>query len=382
MGKINACRIAACSLLLLVLTLNTTQANNWMYLGVVGVTPLLPQGDQEMQQNVSTSSAVSICQHLPGLVQQQVAVCQSHPDTIKSVSAGARRGISECQYQFRNERWNCTTNSDVDVPFGSTLNRGSKETAFIYAVTSAGVVHAVTQACSSGNLTDCSCDMSKQGLSTPEGWKWGGCSDNLRFGVQFARQFVDAPEKENHKTFKKMRNLMNLHNNEAGRETVSRLMKMQCRCHGVSGSCELKTCWRSLPPFSSVGDFLKDKYNTAFEFKRKKRSRGSRHRDLSRKRRKRRSRNKRFPASKDELVHIHKSPNYCNQDKKRGILGTKGRQCSKNSTGADSCDMLCCGRGYNTQVVRYVERCHCKFIWCCFVKCKTCVTNVDVHTCK
>ena len=43
-------------------------------------------------------------------------------------------------------------------------------------------------------------------------------SDNLRFGVQFARQFVDAPEKESHKRFKRQRNLMNLHNNEAGRE--------------------------------------------------------------------------------------------------------------------------------------------------------------------
>lgn len=52
---------------------------------------------------------------------------------------------------------------------------GSKETAFIYAVTSAGVVHAVTQACSSGNLTECSCDAEKQGQTTPEGWKWGGC---------------------------------------------------------------------------------------------------------------------------------------------------------------------------------------------------------------
>src|SRR5690348_15645024 len=52
---------------------------------------------------------------------------------------------------------------------------GSKETAFIYAVTSAGVVHAITQACSSGSLNECSCDLSKQGRSTPEGWKWGGC---------------------------------------------------------------------------------------------------------------------------------------------------------------------------------------------------------------
>ncbi|XP_071514351.1 protein Wnt-16-like [Panulirus ornatus] len=369
-------------LLLLLLRLGMVHAGNWMYLGVVGVTPLLPQGDQEVQ-NVSTASAMSICNHLPGLVQQQVAVCQSHPDTIRSVSDGARLGINECQFQFRNERWNCTTTGeDLDVPFGYTIKRGSKETAFIYAVTSAGVVHAVTQACSSGNLTDCSCDMSKQGLSTPEGWKWGGCSDNLRFGVQFARQFVDAPEKERHKKFKRRRNLMNLHNNEAGREAVARLMKMQCRCHGVSGSCELKTCWRSIPPFPMVGDYLKNKYRTALRYKRKKRS-SSRRRDPSRRRRKRRGRRKRrFLAGKDELVHIHKSPNYCVQNLKKGILGTQGRYCNKTSSDADSCDLLCCGRGYNTQVVRYVERCHCKFVWCCHVKCKTCVTNVDVHTCK
>lgn len=52
---------------------------------------------------------------------------------------------------------------------------GSKETAFIYAVTSAGVVHAVTQGCSAGELAECSCDGTNHGRSTPEGWKWGGC---------------------------------------------------------------------------------------------------------------------------------------------------------------------------------------------------------------
>ena len=34
-------------------------------------------------------------------------------------------------------------------------------------------------------------------------------------------------------------------------------MLMKCRCHGVSGSCEFKTCWRSLPRFADVGDYLK-----------------------------------------------------------------------------------------------------------------------------
>jgi len=54
--------------------------------------------------------------------------------------------------------------------------------------------------------------------------------------------------------------------------------------------------------------------------------------------------------SKTDLIHIHKSPNYCVEDPKKGILGTSGRICNKNSTGSDSCDLLCCGRGYNTQV--------------------------------
>ena len=42
-------------------------------------------------------------------------------------------------------------------------------------------------------------------------------------------------------------------------------MRMQCRCHGVSGSCELKTCWRTMPTFAQVGDFLKRKYENAVQ---------------------------------------------------------------------------------------------------------------------
>ena len=35
-------------------------------------------------------------------------------------------------------------------------------------------------------------------------------------------------------------------------QLLERTMKVECKCHGVSGSCELKTCWRSLASFRMV----------------------------------------------------------------------------------------------------------------------------------
>lgn len=55
-------------------------------------------------------------------------------------------------------------------------------------------------------------------------------------------------------------------------------------------------------------------------------------------------------AESKELVHIQKSPNYCKQDFENGVLGTEGRKCNSTSTGPDSCNKLCCGRGYITRV--------------------------------
>ena len=48
-------------------------------------------------------------------------------------------------------------------------------------------------------------------------------------------------------------------------QAIATLMRMQCRCHGVSGSCELKTCWRTMPTFAQVGDYLKRKYENAVQ---------------------------------------------------------------------------------------------------------------------
>ncbi|KAK2537088.1 Wnt16 [Columba guinea] len=250
---------------------------------------------------------------------------------------------------------------------------GTKETAFIYAVTSAGLVHSVTRSCSAGNVTECSCDTNLQhGGSASEGWHWGGCSDDIHYGMAFSRKFLDVPIKNI--TGKSGSGLvaMNLHNNEAGRQAVAKLMSVDCRCHGVSGSCAVKTCWKTMSSFDKIGRFLKDKYENSIQISDR----------LKKKLRRKEKSQRKIPIGKEDLLYVNKSPNYCVEDQKLGIPGTQGRECNRTSEGPDGCNLLCCGRGYNTHVVRHVERCECKFVWCCYVRCRRCETMTDVHTCK
>ncbi|CAK7296939.1 protein Wnt-7b isoform X3 [Vulpes vulpes] len=313
-----------------------------------------------------------ICNKIPGLAPRQRAICQSRPDAIIVIGEGAQMGINECQYQFRFGRWNCSALGEKTV-FGQELRVGSREAAFTYAITAAGVAHAVTAACSQGNLSNCGCDREKQGYyNQAEGWKWGGCSADVRYGIDFSRRFVDAREIK-----KNARRLMNLHNNEAGRKVLEERMKLECKCHGVSGSCTTKTCWTTLPKFREVGHMLKEKYNAAVQVEVVRASRLRQPTFL----RIKQLRSYQKPMETD-LVYIEKSPNYCEEDAATGSVGTQGRLCNRTSPGADGCDTMCCGRGYNTHQYTKVWQCNCKFHWCCFVKCNTCSERTEVFTCK
>ena len=97
----------------------------------------------------------------------------------------------------------------------------SRENAFVHAITSAGVVHEVTNACSRGELRDCTCDTIHKGTSA-EDFDWGGCSDNIAYGLKIAELFVDSAEQE-----RDARAKMNLHNNFVGRR-VSESIHLKC----------------------------------------------------------------------------------------------------------------------------------------------------------
>lgn len=154
-------------------------------------------------------------------------------------------------------------------------------------------------------------------------------------------------------------------------------MKLECKCHGVSGSCTTKTCWTTLPKFREIGYVLKERYNTAVEVEA---VRATRFRQPSFLRLKQ-SRGYIKPTDTD-LVYLERSPNYCEEDTATGSTGTRGRLCNHTSPHTDGCNLMCCGRGHNTHQYTRVWQCNCKFQWCCFVKCNTCSEKTEVFTCK
>ncbi|XP_013402385.1 protein Wnt-8b [Lingula anatina] len=291
-----------------------------------------------------------------------------------SVASGALMGVEECKEQFKWDRWNCPENT---IPFFShgSFKKADKETSFVHAISAAGVMYTLTRNCSMGHFENCGCDNSKKGLQGGPNWKWGGCSDNVNFGERISKLFVDSLE-----TGKDALAIMNIHNNDAGRRAVRKTLKLTCKCHGVSGSCTTKTCWHQLPDFRDVGNWLKKKYQRAIrvdsingELRNARRNQGL------------------MSVSKNDLVYLEHSPNYCKANLTAGSFGTVGRECikprkkDKGSTRWErkSCRRLCtsCGLKVRKRYVEVTSSCNCKFQWCCSVKCETCRQKVVKFTC-
>ncbi|XP_043944650.1 protein Wnt-2 [Protopterus annectens] len=324
-------------------------ASSWWYMGAMG--------------------SQVMCNNVPGLVTRQRQLCQQFPDVMLSVGTGIKEWIRECQHQFRHHRWNCKIFDRDHSLFGKAMLHSSREAAFVYAISSAGVAYAITRSCSQGQLRSCSCDPKKKGSSRDNNgsFDWGGCSDNVDYGIKFSRAFVDARERRE----KDARAQMNLHNNKAGRKAVKHFLKLECKCHGVSGSCTLRTCWLAMAEFRKTGDYLWKKYTTAIQVTMNQDGTGF---TVANK--------KLNKPSKNDLVYFDNSPDYCVRDREAGSPGTAGRICNRTSRDMDSCEVMCCGRGYDTTRVSRMTKCECKFHWCCAVQCKDCYETLDVHTCK
>lgn len=332
------------------------------------------------------------------LTRRQRRLVRNNPGSASAVTKGTKLAVAECKHQFQNRRWNCPTteyNMRGRMLFGKIVDRGCRETAFVYAATSAAVAHSVARSCSEGLIESCTCDYRQRG-PTGLDWEWGGCSDNIDFGAKFAREFVDSAERG-----RDLRYLMNLHNNDAGRTHVISEMRRECKCHGMSGSCTVKTCWMRLPSFRDIGNILKERFDGASRVLVSNAGNnrgnfrpgvnnaagggggggGGRHNLHHPSALLKPYNPDHKPASFKDLVYFENSPDFCERDTKLGLPGTRGRFCNDTSLGVDGCDLMCCGRGYKTEVRDEHVRCKCTFHWCCEVKCKVCKTKRIIHTC-
>ncbi|KAL5282447.1 WNT10A family protein [Megaselia abdita] len=166
----------------------------------------------------------------------------------------------------------------------------------------------------------------------------------------------------------------------------------------MSGSCQLKTCWKSAPNFHIVGRVLKHQFRRAIlvdqsnlgngepliVFKRdKNKTNAHKMKGTIDKHSNQTEKHVTKSAKKLEsyLLYYQRSPNFCEKDINMDILGTAGRRCNKNSTLSDGCSSLCCGRGFKVVTETHFERCQCKFQWCCFVECELCKIEKSTSIC-
>ena len=81
------------------------------------------------------------------------------------------------------------------------VEAGTREASFMSAIVAAGVAHAVTRECAKGNISSCSCDKSNEGKRSAGGWKWGGCSDDIEYGIEISNKFLATPRRMIEKRF-------------------------------------------------------------------------------------------------------------------------------------------------------------------------------------
>lgn len=281
-------------------------------------------------------------------------MCRREKTLTKVLTDAKQQAINACEETFQYDRWNCSLVFNRKAK-RSIFNQIYRETAFIHALIAASITHAVAKACASGDLTRCAC-IGNFKRNTTFQWKGSGCGDDFKFGKKFARNFLDFKHAGSDQIGETLKQDVVI-----GINTIGEQLREVCKCHGFSGSCTTKTCWKRLGPFNSAMGLLKKHYHHAV--KRKIVNFTSKRAITPKVRR-------RLKVDRKNLVYFQKTPNLC--------VSTKGRVCKDR----DNCATLCCGRGYVTGKKSVSSRCRCKMINCCFVECDTCTQEVDYFTCK
>ena len=169
-------------------------------------------------------------------------------------------------------------------------------------------------------------------------------------------------------------------------QAVSDNMGLSCRCHGFSGSCAVRTCWRELPTYFEVGDALKLKFDHALQVSVSHSGPQAELQAYDE------LRDEHYPAPFDSLVYLESPEDYClsgnftrnRECLPRDLLDAQRRGEVKAQAGNEyfpPCEDFCCSGDYEAVEMVMEETCNCRFIWCCNVICEICTTTITQYRC-
>uniref|UniRef100_A0AC34G0H4 Protein Wnt n=1 Tax=Panagrolaimus sp. ES5 TaxID=591445 RepID=A0AC34G0H4_9BILA len=247
-------------------------------------------------------------------------MCRLQPPLAVVAYEGILDAMQHCKDQMRFQTWDCSQPGTI-LHEPTILRYGYRESAYLLAMSSAGAAWGVATACAQGWLEECRCVQTKD-PKAPDNWEWGGCSYGVQFGIAASRKLLTRTGSSRSPLRR-----VEKHNLKAGRLAVKKTLISSCKCHGVSGSCQQKTCWKKTSDMKAISEYLTEKYKRA----------------------------KRVlienPKMKNaELIYLEPTPDSCAPQLEYQMQQRRSlpRICNwRNETHSEGdCSTLCCGKGY------------------------------------
>uniref|UniRef100_A0A0N5A7S8 Protein Wnt n=1 Tax=Syphacia muris TaxID=451379 RepID=A0A0N5A7S8_9BILA len=238
-----------------------------------------------------------------------LVLCQTQPAVAVAAYEGIQDAMKECRENMYYNLWDCSQVNTIlhDPPF---LRSGTKEAAYLWALSSAGAAWGVATACAAGWLSECACDVT---VGNKLDYEWGGCLQGVNYGLKMSRKILSRPSDGT------LLRAIEKHSLKVGRIMVRKTLVQDCKCHGVSGSCDQKTCYHKPAHLRTIATHLTRKF-----FKAKKVSQVN------------------LKNKNTELIYADDSPDPCL------TAATLNRVCawSNETHHKGDCKRLCCGRGH------------------------------------
>lgn len=329
-------------------------------------------------------------------------------------------------------------NSAREMP--SILRRDTAEAAYLESLSSGILSHYISLACKRKNIPYCGCGdytptgpgkfSANQEIASPHTIdrqllkSIDSCSDNMAFGARFSDTFLNGALDESSSqdlegaggprlaSSKLKRTTITLqlgkssrltarqrvlyHNTITGVNVVKRAVTESCKCVGLSGSCVQKVCWQRSPSSRQVAEDILEMYDDeAYRVRYKNRrivarsensKRVAKSSDSSMNNRLTKQARRKIQEAinqKTALIYRVRDIDFCRVDVKKGIYGTKGRQCSLDpGSGRYHCNKLCCSGFWQSLTTESKKDCNCRYVWCCRIECDVCKTIETNYYCK